>query len=254
MADRQESVRFRYSGWRVSVHENGAEPNGPDWQREFSSLLSKMENPDIILKHDHRAEVGTFNIGDVRYVIKKFTQQNTRLWFRLTSVFFSALGEIACRNALEMDADGIYTTRPVLLMQQIHNRMVTSSWLVYRFIDGQFLTRDNAQDIVAFVKNMHHAGWVHRDPHPGNFIRTSNGIATIDPIKARHSRSRYLRAYDVVLMEHDIPSAPDIYGRENLGIWFFTAKIGHTLLKLYRALKYLLRRPFRTGSFLKPGE
>ncbi len=242
MSRRSQGTRFNHAGWQVSVHENGVQPVGPDWVNEFSELLTKLENPDTVLKHDHRGEVGTFNIGEIRYVIKKFTLQETRLWFRLASVFFPTLGEIACRNGLEMTSDGINTLRPVLLMQQTHNRMIVSSWLVYRFIEGRLMTEQDEEDIVTFVKGMHQSGWIHRDPHPGNFIRTPEGVATIDPIRARQSESRYLRAYDVVLMEHDMPEALDIYGREELGFWFTAAKTGHTLVRIYRHLKHGLRR------------
>ncbi len=244
MFNRQERVRFKYTDWQVSIHENGAKPKGPDWHKEFVSLFRKLENPDVILKHDHRSEVGTFTIDSVRYVVKKFTLQRTRLWFRLASLLFSTLGEIACRKSFNLATDGISTPKPVLLMQQTRNRMVVSSWLVYRFVEGQTLTSKDAADIVSFVKSMHRNGWVHRDPHPANFIRTTKGIVTLDPIRVCSTRSRYLRAYDVVLMEHDMPSAPDLYGRMELGFWFPLAITGHKLVRFYRAVKYGLRRLF----------
>ncbi|NQT33640.1 hypothetical protein HQ587_00510 [bacterium] len=242
MPDKSEEIRFNQAGWQVSVHENGFQPVGPDWVNEFSEMLIRLENPDTVLKHDHRGEVGTFDIGEIKYVIKKFTLQETRLWFRLASVFFPTLGEIACRNGLEMASDGIKTPRPVLLMQQTHNRMIVSSWLVYRFIEGRSMTEQDGEDIVRFVKGMHKSGWLHRDPHPGNFILTPEGVATIDPIRARQSRNRYLRAYDVALMAHDMPDVLEIYGREELGFWFSAAKFGHSLVRTYRHLKHGLRR------------
>ena len=230
------------SGWQVEVHENGTKPSGPNWENEFSSLLHKLERPENVIKHDHRGEVGTFMAGGIRYVVKKFTFQSTRLWFRLVSVFFPTLGEIACRNGLGLVADGIQTPRPVLLMQQVKNGMVTSSWVVYRFMEGDVLSEDNAQEIVSFVKSMHQSGWVHRDPHPANFIRTSRGLATLDPIKVRQSTSPYLRAYDVVLMEHDMPDASELYGKTELQGWYRLAKLGHWFVRFYRALKSGLRR------------
>jgi len=241
MVIRHQSSTFSDSGWEVEVHENGAKPMGPAWDKEFATLLNKLERPDSIIKHDHRGEVGTFKVGNIRYVIKKFTFQSTRFWFRLTSVFFPTLGEIACQNGLGLISDGINTPHPVILMQQKRNNMVVSSWLVYRFVEGEVLTCDHAREIVYFVKDMHESGWVHRDPHPANFIRTTEGVATIDPIKVRHSNSRYLKAYDVVLMEHDMPETLDIYGREELGAWYSAAKAGHTFIRIYRSVKNGLR-------------
>ena len=238
---RRENAQ-QIAGWQIEVHENGTHPAGPDWKREFSSLLQKLEHPECIIKHDHRGEVGTFNVDGIRYVVKKFTFQSTRLWFRLVSVFFPTLGEIACKNGLGLNADGIQTPRPALLMQQLKNGMVTSSWLVYRFLDGEILSEDNADEIVPFVKYMHGAGWVHRDPHPANFIRTDQGVATIDPIKVRQTKNPFLRAYDVVLMEHDMPNAPELYGRDELRSWYQIAKTGHWFVRFYRAIKHGLQR------------
>ena len=241
MSRGSQGKRFNQAGWQVAVHENGFQPTGPDWVNQFSELLTRLENPDTVLKHDHRGEVGTFDIDKIRYVIKKFTLQETRLWFRLSSMLFPTLGEIACRNGLELTSDGINTPRPVLLMQRTRNKMIVSSWLVYRFIEGGLMTEQDDEDIVMFVKGMHQSGWIHRDPHPGNFIRTLEGVATIDLIRARQSESRFLRAYDVVLMEHDMPDALDIYGRGELGFWFSAAKLGHSLVRIYRHLKHGLR-------------
>ena len=248
MFDKRKTVKFRYSDWEVAVHENGAQPKGSFWAEEFPQLLQKLENPDNILKHDHRGEVGTFTAGNVKYVVKKFTFQSSRLMFRLSSVFFPSLGEIACRNGLDMASDGINTPRPVLLMQKQNNRMVVNSWLVYRFVDGELLTSKNAEEIVRFVKGMHAAGWVHRDPHPGNFIRTPDGVATLDPIKARQSVSPYLRAYDVVLMEHDMPAAVDIFGKYQLHFWYKLARTGHSILRFFRLTKHGLRRILGIGN------
>jgi serine/threonine protein kinase len=109
-------------------------------------------------------------------------------------------------------------------------------------MEGAALSEDDDAEIVSFVKNMHGAGWVHRDPHPANFIRTDQGVATIDPIKVRQTRSPYLRAYDVVLMEHDMPNATELYGRSELHGWYHLARIGHGLLCGYRLVKHALQR------------
>ncbi|MCF7810106.1 hypothetical protein K9N50_03865 [bacterium] len=242
MNEHQKKVKFNYLNWQVSVHENGSKPPGPDWQNEFENLIKILKNPQTILKHDHRSVVGTFNIGNVKYVVKKFTLQGTRLWFRLTSLLFPALGEIACRKSINLISDGINTPEPVLLLQQTRNHVVIESWMVYRFLEGQAMTSLDAPEIVTFVKQMHEFGWVHRDPHPANFIRTKNGVAALDPIRVKKTSSRYLRAYDVVLMEHDMPSAPALYGRAELGFWFQLAVIGHNLVRAYRLTKYAVRR------------
>lgn len=240
----QDGIQFNHLNWRISVNENGSTPSDPNWKREIIELLPRLENPEAILKHDHRSLVGTITVAGVSYVVKKFTVQSTRVFFKLTSLMFPTLGEIAYRNGLELEKSGLLTPLPTMLMQRFEKGMVVDSWLVYKYLDGDHLTKSDAADIVNFVKRMHHAGWVHRDPHPANFIRSDVGIATIDPLKARKTRSRYLRAYDVVLMEHDLPSALELYGSEDLGIWLLVAKAGHTFLRFYRQSKDAVRKLF----------
>ncbi len=237
----RSDTSFIHSEWQITVHENGEVPAGPDWRNEMRTLLPRLETPEEIIKHDHRSEVGKIHIGEVCYIVKKFTLQHSWVWFKLTSLFFPTLGEIAAKNGAALSESGVRTPRPSLLLQRSDKGMVNGSWLVYRYLKGDELKPSDVGDIVPFVKRMHQLGWVHRDPHPGNFIRTSEGLATLDPIKARRSTSPYLQAYDVVLMENSMPEAVDIYGREELGIYYALAHTGHTFIRKYRFIKRSIR-------------
>ena len=248
MSDIGMETEFQVAGWRVICRQNGALPPNPDWQRELASLLPRLQCPDVVLKHDHRSLVGYFQLNGEKFAVKQFMLQHTWLWFQWTSILFPSLGEIAFRNALGLLSDGIATPAPVLLLQRRKFGMVRDAWLVYRYLEGTPLAAADGAALVAFLRRMHDAGWVHRDPHPANFIGTPNGVATIDPIKARHRRNRYLCAYDVMLASQNIPDAPDLYGRAELGIWLTLAQQGHSLVRLYRVVKHAIRKPFLRRS------
>ena len=219
----------------------------------MAAILPRLNAPDTVLKQDHRARVGVIELNGVRYVVKRFTIQSNWFWFQLASLFFPDVGEIAYRNGIELAKAGVPTPRPALLMQRIRRGMVVESWLVYRFLEGELLTAGDAGEIVAFIKRMHNAGWVHRDPHPSNFIRQSTDggqVAALDPIRARRSRSPYRRAYDVMLLARDMPAAPELYGRRNLGFWLMVAGSVHALFGIYRQVKYLVRRVVGTPKYM----
>jgi serine/threonine protein kinase len=236
---------FQWSGWEITQFQGNGSMLESNWQERMVELFPRFQKPEAILKHDHRGLVGIFNYDGVRYAIKQFTIQSTWLWFQLTSIMFPSLGEIAFRNAVGLLASGIATPTPVMLLQRRCGGMVKESWLIYRFLPGETLTPADGEEIVKCLKSMHLAGWIHRDPHPGNFLRTPEGIATVDPLKMRRSQSRYLQAYDLVLLAHDIPEAPQLYDTRSLGRWFAVAKQGHRMLRVYRQGKQGIRKLFR---------
>jgi len=243
-----EHNRGEVAGWQINVYGNGKVDAPPTWIKDLKTILPLFKHPKVIIKHDHRSNVGIIEIDSVRYVVKKFTLQSTWFWFKLTSLIFPSIGEIACNNAIELGSAGILTPQPVMLMQRCEHGMVVESWLVYRYMEGRRLTEDDGGLVIPFVKQMHQLGWIHRDPHPGNFIAADSGTATIDPQRIRRTKNRYFKAYDVVLMSHDFPDTLDLYDRRELGVWFTVALAGHNAVRLYRGIKRGIRRALGIGS------
>jgi len=231
---------FHLDGWEITFHECDGETL--EWAKEFAHKLIEPHAPENVLKHDHRSQVELMSVEGVQYIVKKFTLQRTWFWFQLTSTAFPTLGEIAYQNAIELAEAGLPTPKPSLLMQRVEQSMVVESWLVYRFLEGLTASPEDAVQIVDYVRKMHSAGWVHRDPHPANFLITPEGVATIDPIRARKTKSRYLQAYDLVLLTHDLPDATHLYGEDALGLWLPVAEAGHSMVRNYRNIKRGLRR------------
>jgi len=239
---------IRHFDWKITVNEQASAKLNLQSSSDIDQLLTRLTKPDEILKQDHRSEVGLVTIGEVKYVIKKFTIQENWFWFQMTSLLFPTVGEIAFRNGIGLSESNIETPTPSLLLQQKKWGSIVKSWLVYPFMEGSSLSLSDGKSMVRFVKSMHTKGWIHRDPHPANFIRTTDCIATIDPIKARKRGGRYLMAYDIVLLSHDIPTAAEIYGKDELGLWWNIATFGHQLIRIYRAIKHSIRSAFRISN------
>ncbi|MBM3328020.1 MAG: hypothetical protein FJY67_00920 [Calditrichaeota bacterium] len=217
---------------------------GPAEWTLYDLRRSEFLHPKVVLKSDHRSLVGLVEIEGRKLVVKRFILQETWWWFQFTSIFSSSLGEIAHRNAFALSKLGIATPVPMFHILKRRGRMCTGVCLAYPFIEGRPATMDDAPAIVEFIKRMHRADWIHRDPHPNNYLVTSRGLVALDPLRARHSRSRYLKAYDVMLLEHDLPDAVELYGRGDLGIYYHLAVAGHNLVRSWRGLKAVARRMF----------
>lgn len=238
---------WKSSGWEYVAY--GSENNPVvQWQLKIELVREAISIPMMVLKEDHRSKVSLIELEGSRFVIKEFILQKTWWWFKLTSVAFPTIGQIACANAIGLNEAGLLTPQPVLLMQRRRWGMAVESVLVYPYLEGKAATVSDANQIVNFVHKMHEADWVHRDPHPANFLKTTDGLATIDPVRAMKSKGNYLKAYDVMLMEHDMPEAPELYGREHLGILFTMAKWGHDFIRIYRMTKIGLRRCLGLGK------
>jgi len=234
---------IEHDGWRIHILDTQVKDSS-NWSHDIANIMRQVKNPTELLKQDHRSFVAIFEHDNLRYVIKKFTLQNTWFWFRWTSVVFESLGEIAYRNSILMLEDGLLIPEPIMLCQKVSNLTISHSWMIYKYLDGEELGVAEMRDIVAFVKSMHHRGWVHRDPHPANFLRTTSTIATIDPIRARKSQSMYLRACDVLHMMRDNPIAGNLYNDDRLNFWLKIAQTKHNFLNIYRIVKYWLRSAF----------
>lgn len=250
---RSDGQTINIPSWNVAC--GWSHPYDAAFAQRLGEYVASLSGVEKVLKHDHRAEVGVFHFEGTPYVLKKFTLQMTWVWFQLTSICFPSLGEIACINAMELSNAGILTPRPTLLLQKRKLGMIVESWLIYPYLEGTKVGLDSAAEIVRLVRRMHEAGWIHRDPHPDNFLMTPDGLATIDPIKARKSSRKYLQAYDVILLQNDLPDAIKLYNQPSLSRYYTRARRGHNFIKLYRDSKRKLRDIFRikghAGSLTK---
>jgi len=240
---------FRFQDWLIIAFPEENSDCLPEWEADLPRLYDRLIQPDMILKHDHRSQVGLIVWHGKKLIVKKFLQQQSWWWFRLTSILFPSLGEGACGNALSLKQLGILTPPPLLLMQRIRLGMVTDSWLVYRFLDELPDQPPVMLEIVDFLRRMHHAGWIHGDSHPANFLRSEEGVFTVDPIQARPWRLRYFQALDVAHLNDDQPGAMNAYGRDTLGFWLSVAQAGRHFLRIYRRTKRGLRRKAGLDKF-----
>jgi len=244
---KNRGIFTQIDGWQIHFM-NANTDEVLNRENSITDLMQQMSNPTGILKQDHRSYVATFEHDKTKYVIKKFTLQNTWFWFRWTSVLFESLGEIAYRNSILLQEDGLIIPEPIMLFQRVRNLTISHSWMIYKYMDGEELLSTDVIDIVSFVKSMHKQGWVHRDAHPANFLRTANGIATLDPIRATRSRNMYLRACDVLHMMRDMPKAGELYDDDKLGVWLKISLFSHNLGKIFRLIKQKARAIFGNST------
>ncbi|MFN3821992.1 MAG: hypothetical protein ACK4OO_06620 [bacterium] len=234
-----QSFRIKdWTIWWVDPH-----PSGLSWDKWADDNWASIFNPSTLFKDDHRSRVGVFRDKDGKiWVSKHFLLQERWWWFRVTSIWFPSLGWIAFSNIYSLERDGFFTTTPALLIERRLRGMVVNSILVYPYIEGELPQEKDGEMIVDLIYQLHMKNWVCRDPHPLNFLKTNRGLVILDPLRFTRTRSRYLKAYDVVLIRNDISQAFEIYSRfHGMNGWFLLALGGHQLVRGYRRVKHFLQ-------------
>lgn len=233
---------FHWAGWEVwSAWDH---PRQRRWQEWLECNRSALFNPPQLLKEDHRSRVAIFTDADgLKWVAKRFLLQESWWWFQLTSICFHSLGELAFLNTYYLYRDGFLTPIPSLLLQRKGRLRVLASLLVYSYLEGYPVTIRDEGSIVKLLYRLHQSNWICRDPHPGNFLKVPDGLAILDPVRFLRTRSPYLKAYDLVLLSHDLPHAFPLYSQyDPIGNWFQLARIGHKGVQGYRMVKHTIQR------------
>ena len=126
--------------------------------------------------------------------------------------------------------------------------MVTDSWLVYEFREGQPCQADCLPEIVEVLNDIHSKGYRHDDPNLGNFMRADDGSIFLIDFKGRARAGSFSDYYDFILLSKSNADFIDPEQVEQL-VDFNRASFGYFLSQLYLSykstrsrLKELLRR------------
>jgi heptose II phosphotransferase len=195
------------------------------------------------LVHDSpRSRVIVARHDGVDLVVKRSRRQEASRWIQFTSLWRSGEGVRSHDLLTRLTAAGLPVPAPVAAFDRRRGGLVVESWLVYRYIDGDVCGPTDAPRIAGLLRQMHDAGWVHRDPHVKNFLKTSAGLAMVDVGAARPRRSAFARAFDVVLLDKCCPGSASAYpGFDPRSRWHRLARAYGATLVGWRRLKARLR-------------
>lgn len=195
------------------------------------------------LVHDSaRSRVAVARHEGATLVVKRSRRQETSRWIQLTSLWRAGEGVRTHRLLSRLEAAGLPVPAPVAAFDRRQRGLVVESWLVYRLVAGEACDCTDAPAVAALLRQMHDAGWVHRDPHVGNFLRTPAGLSMIDVGTARARRSAFARAFDVVLLDKCCPGSAELYpGYDRRAPWSRLARLWSRTLVGWRRIKARVR-------------
>jgi tRNA A-37 threonylcarbamoyl transferase component Bud32 len=188
-----------FGPWRVYVFRQWQDRIDPD------SLLKASEEPFALLRDDKRSYVAVFKYNGLPYVIKIPREKDSRRWIRFTTLYRIGEARRSLINLAALAASGIPCPSPVLFMERRRRGMIVESRMFYQYVEGRPLNDDDYSLWIEAIKDLHAAGWVHRDPHTNNFLIKDSRVFLIDCSSARPYRNSFSQMYDFVLMKNDKP-------------------------------------------------
>jgi tRNA A-37 threonylcarbamoyl transferase component Bud32 len=239
ISDLSQFTKSRFGPWSVYVFRQ--------WQDriDLDSFLKASEEPFALLRDDKRSYVAVFKYSNLPYVIKIPREKDSRRWIRFTTLYRIGEARRSLTSLAALAASGVPCPAPVLFMERRRRGMIVESRMFYEYVEGRPLKDDDYSLWIEAIKDLHAAGWVHRDPHTNNFLIKDSRIFLIDCSSARRYRNSFSQMYDFVLMKNNKPeiiAAQMPHLESNTA--FLSAQTCNRIVKGQRKLKKYLRNFF----------
>ncbi|WP_157493904.1 lipopolysaccharide core heptose(II) kinase RfaY [Fulvivirga imtechensis] len=169
------------------------------------------------LKEHHRSDVYKIEINKQEYVLKTPKEKNKKWWIRFTTLFRDGEAFKNIKGMFKYEELGLHTTKPVMAAEKRKLGMVTDSWLLYEFLDGEScLDREEFYPmVVKELKLIHSKGYLHGDPQIRNFLHRSSQIYVIDSNPKRVGVTGFSRAYEFAYLRKSAPGIEAYFGEIN---------------------------------------
>ena len=211
---------FFHKGWRLY----SAVPDA-----EAKQLFDLIQKGDIQvtewLKRHSRSDVVAFNFNGKKLVLKIPKEKNRRRWIRLTTLYRKSE---AVRNINSMEIlrrEEIPTSTPVMAAEKKTFGMVTDSWLVYEYLEGESCLDKPSiyPQVVKLLHQIHDSGLIHSDPQIRNFIIHDGGLFVIDSMPSKPFFGPFAKAYEFAYLKKSAPGIESCFGEMNHSLWFKAA-------------------------------
>lgn len=203
--------KISHSNWKLLIRDSMSESEA---KRLFDIISTQGYSITSSLKDHHRSIVKRIAIDNQDYVLKIPLEKNQRpwirflTWFRLGEAFKNMHGMIKLWNV------NIKTTIPVMAAESRTYGMVTDSWLLYKYLDGQScLDQQQHYDaVVRTLSGMHKKGYLHGDSQIRNFLAVQDEIYVIDANPKPVGWTGFKRAFEFAYLKRSNPEIENHFG------------------------------------------
>jgi len=217
--------KINYESWKLLLSDNLSDQNG---KALFDAIQNNHFKIKDLLKENQRSKVQRITVFEKDLVYKIPTEKNNRKWIRFMTWFRK--GE-AFKNITGMDtlwSKDIKTTVPIMAAEKRLFGMVTESWLLYEYLDGQSCLDqfDYHPMVIETLKEIHKKGLLHGDSQIRNFVISHDEIYVIDSNPKPTGIFGFDRAYEWAYLRKSNPGIEKFFGDINdwwlykLAFWY----------------------------------
>ncbi len=181
----------------------------PGGTTSLDQLLAIAAQPGDVIKDDHRSQVKTVPVGNLRVVAKQPRDKNRRRWIRVLTLVRDSEVKHTLRSLSALRQAGVETPTPIAAVEKRRWGMVVDSWLFYVYRRGRPCGREEFPLVVEALCALQRAGFRHEDPHIANFLYDGDKVFVID-CKGKRRLGRFSDYNDFLLLEQKTEGAPDI--------------------------------------------
>ena len=174
-------TRFCEHGWKIWLA-----PWIVDSWPGLDSLLASFRASDVkVLRDSNRSLViqlpGLPQAPErVAVIAKQPRWHDRRPWIRLTTLWRKGEARQTFSAWLELNARHWPAPRPLAVLERRRLGMVSESWLLYEFVQGEPVREEHWPLVVNALRSLHGVGFCHRDPHLANWLIHQGEIRALD--------------------------------------------------------------------------
>lgn len=214
---------------------------------DIENIIKQVESSDFevikVLKDHHRSKVSRIRLNDLDLVLKIPREKNTKPWIRFLTLFRSSE---AFKNLVGMkllNSSGFRTTRGYLACEYRSWGMVTDSWVLYHYLEGEeCLDVENTYPkVVGLLSKMHSSHILHGDAQIRNFLLSEDDLFIIDA-NPSISQSNFKKAFEFAYLKRSQPEIEKYFGEIKHSKWYIFAEQFDKYERIFARKKRALKK------------
>ena len=194
------------------------------------------------LKNDQRSLVLLVTHMGKKLILKSPLEKNRRKWIRFTTLFRNGEAFKAILNMERLNNVGIRTNNPVMAIEKRVFGMVSDSWILFEYEEGEPCAEEHYALAVQKLKEIHTKGILHRDPQIRNFLYNGKEVITIDCNPKRIWLGNISKAYEYIYLEKSAEGIDKHFTFSRDTLSYRIAKKYSILYWSWRRIKKKIRR------------